>query len=136
MDALSEDNILTIARGVTTGAAVSGVSRCCVTSLSPETGAVGDSQVGGSIGPMIKRAGFDAIVIKGKAKRLSYLLVDEENIQIVEASDLQGKTILDTHDILTEKYSKRNTNSLFLPFFGVNAASFLHENLAEDERFF
>lgn len=111
-NALSEENILTIAPGVTTGAAVSGASRCCITSLSPETKAVGDSQVGGSIGPMIKRAGFDAIVIKGKAERLSYLLVDGENVQIIDASDLRGKTILDTHDILTEKYGKKNISIL------------------------
>jgi len=65
LDALDERNVLTIAPGVTTGAAVSGASRCCVTALSPATAAVGDSQAGGSIGPMIKRAGYDAIVITG-----------------------------------------------------------------------
>ncbi len=69
LDALAEQNILTIAPGVTTGAPVSGLSRCCVTALSPVTGAIGDSQTGGSIGPMIKRAGYDAIVITGKSKK-------------------------------------------------------------------
>ena len=57
LDALDERNIITIAPGVTTGAPVSGVSRCSFTALSPETGAVGDSQAGGNLGPMIKRAG-------------------------------------------------------------------------------
>ena len=45
-DALAEENVLTVAPGVTTGAPLSGASRCCVTALSPVTGAVGDSQAG------------------------------------------------------------------------------------------
>ncbi len=105
-DALSETNILTIAPGVTTGAAVSGVSRCCVTALSPATGAIGDSQTGGSIGPMIKRAGFDAIVITGKAKTLSCLFLDGDDVQITDAAHLQGKTVLDAYDALTDELGK------------------------------
>ena len=57
LDPLAPENIITIAPGVTTDAPVSGVSRCCMTALSPATGLIGDSQAGGSIGPMIKRAG-------------------------------------------------------------------------------
>ena len=66
--ALSPENVLTIAPGLATGAAVGGLSRCSVTALSPETGAVGDSQAGGNLGPYLKRAGLDAVVIVGKAK--------------------------------------------------------------------
>jgi len=93
LDALAEQNILTIAPGVTTGAPVSGVSRCCVTALSPVTGAVGDSQTGGSIGPMIKRAGYDAIVITGRSPKPVYLLVDGPNVQIRDAKPLKGQTV-------------------------------------------
>lgn len=99
-DPLSEENVVTIAPGVCTGAAVSGVSRCCVTALSPATGAVGDSQTGGSIGPSIKRAGYDAIVIRGKAEKLSYLLVDGNDVRIEECSQLSGKTVLQAYDAL------------------------------------
>ena len=49
-EALDEKNIVTIAPGVTTGAAVTGVSRCCITAISPETGGAGDTQLGGNIG--------------------------------------------------------------------------------------
>lgn len=103
LDALAEQNILTIAPGVTTGAPVSGVSRCCITALSPITGAVGDSQTGGNIGPMIKRAGYDAIVITGKSKTPVYILVDGQDIQIKQASHLQGQNILDVFDVLTKE---------------------------------
>lgn len=111
-DALSSENIITIASSVTTGAAVSGASRVCVTSLSPETGAVGDSQAGGSFGPFIKRAGFDAVVIKGKAPTPSYVLIDDEEVKIIDAEELVGKTVLEVHDILTNKYGKKNLSIL------------------------
>ncbi len=111
-DALSEDNILTISPSVTTGALISGVSRCCITSLSPETGAVGDTQVGGKIGPAIKQCGYDAIVIKGKSAKLSYILMDEEKVEIRDASFLKGKTILEVYDILASKHGKDNLSIL------------------------
>ena len=103
LDALAKQNVLTIAPGVTTGAPVSGASRCCVTALSPVTGAVGDSQTGGSIGPMVKRAGYDAIVIAGRSPKPVYLLVDGPNVQIRDASHLKGKTVLEAYDALTEE---------------------------------
>ncbi len=103
LDALAEENILTIAPGVTTGAPVSGASRCCVTALSPVTGAIGDSQAGGNIGPMIKRAGYDAVVVTGKSKTPVYLLIDGENVQIKQASHLKGRNVLDVYDTLTKE---------------------------------
>jgi aldehyde:ferredoxin oxidoreductase len=112
LDALAEQNIVTVAPGVTTGAAVSGASRCCVTALSPATGAVGDSQAGGAIGPMIKRAGYDAIVITGKAKQPSYLLVDGQDVQIRPASGLTGGTILEVYDALTAELGLQDLSIL------------------------
>ena len=48
-DPLSEENIIVIAPGITTGAKLSGASRCCVTALSPLTNTIGDGQAGGNI---------------------------------------------------------------------------------------
>jgi len=103
LDALAEQNVLTIAPGVTTGAPISGVSRCCVTALSPVTRVVGDSQTGGSIGPMIKRAGYDAVVITGRSPKPAYLLVDGGDVRIRDARSLKGQTVLDAYDTLTEE---------------------------------
>jgi aldehyde:ferredoxin oxidoreductase len=100
-DPLSPENVLCIAPGVTTGAAVSGVSRCSVTALSPLTGMVGDSQAGGAIGPMIKRAGYDALLITGRAASLKYIAIDGDQIQIRNADHLSGhktNALLDSLD--------------------------------------
>jgi len=90
-DPLSARNILVIAPGVATGAAVSGVSRCSVTALSPLTGMIGDSQAGGSIGPALKQAGFDAIVIEGRSSEPVYLLVEGGEARLRPAGHLSGK---------------------------------------------
>lgn len=92
-DPLGPENILTIAPSVTTGSAISGVSRCSAVALSPVTGAVGEGQVGGKIGPMIKRAGYDAIVITGRAERLSYLLVEEDGVHIRDGEVVAGRPV-------------------------------------------
>jgi aldehyde:ferredoxin oxidoreductase len=63
--------------GVVTGAPFSGQSRVTATARSPETGLVGDSQAGGFWPAELKAAGFDGIVIHGKAKRPVYLWVHD-----------------------------------------------------------
>lgn len=103
-------NILTIAPSVTTGCAVSGASRCSAVALSPLTGAVGEGQVGGSIGPMIKRAGFDAIVVTGRADRLVYLLIDAAGARLCDASHLAGRNVSDVYDTLEAELSQKGDN--------------------------
>ena len=124
IDAFDTKNIITIATGAVTGAAVSGASRCCITAISPETGGAGDTQLGGSIGPMIKRAGFDAIVITGKAKTPSYLMIDDEKIEIRDAKHIWGKTILDAHDALTKEHGAKNISILQCGPAGENLVRF------------
>jgi aldehyde:ferredoxin oxidoreductase len=101
-DPLSERNILTIAPGVTTGAAVSGVSRCSITALSPLTGMTGDSQAGGNLGPFIKRSGYDAVVITGRSAKPCFLVVDGERVEIRDAAHLAGRTVVEVLDQLEQ----------------------------------
>ncbi len=111
-DPLGPGNVITIAPGVTTGAAVSGVSRCSVTALSPETGAVGDTQAGGNFGPFLKRSGFDAVVITGKAQQLSCLIVSHDTAEIVSCTELAGKTVLEVHDALSSRQEGKKISIL------------------------
>lgn len=109
-DPLSPENIITIAPGITTGSAVSGVSRCGLTALSPETGGIGDSQAGGSFGPYLKRAGWDAVIITGKADKMSCILIDDNEITILSAADISGKTILEARTVFEEKYGRKGVS--------------------------
>ncbi|MFA6034925.1 MAG: aldehyde ferredoxin oxidoreductase family protein [Myxococcota bacterium] len=108
LDPFDAHNIITIAPSVTTGAAVTGASRCSVTALSPITGMIGDSQTGGEIGPSIKRSGYDAIVITGRAKNPCYLLVDGGDVQIRDAGKIAGLTVSDAHDAIIADIGKKD----------------------------
>ena len=106
LDAFDARNVLTIAPGVTTGCAVSGASRCSVVAISPLTGAAGEGQVGGNIGPFIKFAGYDAIVITGCARDASLLLIDGDTVEIRPAGHLTGRPVSEVYDVLQEELSE------------------------------
>jgi len=88
---LSPDNILIFAPSVITGAPIQGTSRFTVASKSPLTGTYGEAEAGGHWGPELKFAGFDAIVIKGKAKNPVYLWIHDGVAEIRDASKIWGK---------------------------------------------
>jgi aldehyde:ferredoxin oxidoreductase len=72
-------------------------------SKSPQTFGVGESKAHGSFGTEMKRAGYDAIIIKGKAEKPVYLWVDDDSIQLVDASALMGKSPGETEDAIREE---------------------------------
>jgi aldehyde:ferredoxin oxidoreductase len=63
-----------------------------VVSKSPATGGVGEAKAHGFFGPDLKRAGYDAVIITGKADKLSYLWIDDDKIEIRNAEHLKGET--------------------------------------------
>ncbi len=91
VDPLGPDNVLVLALSVLTGTAISGQSRMTAAAKSPLTGAIGDSQGGGFFPAELKFAGFDAIVIKGKAEKPVYLWISEGNFELRDASHLWGR---------------------------------------------
>ncbi|MDH7487422.1 MAG: aldehyde ferredoxin oxidoreductase family protein [Anaerolineae bacterium] len=90
-DPLGPDNLLVLAASVVTGAPISGLSRLTVAARSPLTGAVGDSQSGGFFPAELKFAGYDAVVIKGRAPRPVYLWIHDGQAELREAGHLWGR---------------------------------------------
>ena len=90
-DALAPQAILTLMVSVTTGAPISGLSRINANAKSPVSGAIGDSQAGGFFPAELKFAGFDGLVIKGKAKSPVYLVIRDGEAQLKDAGHLVGK---------------------------------------------
>jgi len=88
IDPLTPANKLIFACGPVTGAPISGSGRNSVGAKSPLTGAYGEAEAGGFWGAELKRAGFDAIIIEGKAAEPVYLWVHEEKAEIKDASHL------------------------------------------------
>lgn len=103
VDPLSPENMLIFSVSPLTGIPISGQSRMCVTTKSPLTGTVGDSQVGGFIPAVVKANGWDAIVLKGKADKPVYLYIEKDKVEIRNAQHLWGKITGDTEDALIEE---------------------------------
>ncbi|MDR1992565.1 MAG: aldehyde ferredoxin oxidoreductase, partial [Nitrososphaerota archaeon] len=72
-------------------------------SKSPETGGVGEAVSHGVFGAELKRAGYDAVVLTGKAEKPVYLWIDDEAIQLLDASALWGKSPMETEDAIKEE---------------------------------
>jgi aldehyde:ferredoxin oxidoreductase len=100
IDAFDPQNILVFAPGPLTGAAVSGQGRNGVGAKSPLTNGFGNAEGGGYWGAELKRAGFDAIVVKGRADKPVYLWITPDQIEIRDASHLWGKTVGDAEDAI------------------------------------
>ena len=87
---LSPENMLIFATGPLTGFVLPNSGKIVVASKSPLTGGYGDGNLGTTASPNLRKAGLDAIVIKGKASKPSYLLIDDDTHEIRDASDLWG----------------------------------------------
>jgi len=93
IDPLGPDNKLIFACGPVTGAPVSGSGRNSVGAKSPLTGAYGEAEAGGFWGAELKQAGFDAIIVEGKASSPVYLWIKDQKVELREASRLWGLEI-------------------------------------------
>ena len=97
---LGPGNVLVFATGPYQAANIASSGRCSVAAKSPLTGYWGESNAGGHIGPELKRAGFDAVVITGRAKRPVYLWVNDGRVEIRDSSKFWGLDAAEVVDAL------------------------------------
>jgi len=101
-DPLSPENIIVIAPGPLSGLYLPSAGKTSICSISPTTGIYGDSNIGGMFGVELRQAGFDAMVINGKAPELSYLWIDDDDIQLKSAEKYAGMGSIETEHQLRE----------------------------------
>jgi len=120
-DPLSPENVAVLGTGVLTGTLVGG--RCDASALSPLTGILGDANAGGHWGAEFKFAGYDHIVFTGQSDKPVYIWIDDETVEIRDASDLWGKNFWET----TEQI-RRLENDPSIQVIGIGQAG---ENLVK-----
>jgi aldehyde:ferredoxin oxidoreductase len=96
VDPLGPENKIVIGTGPCNGTLAPGSSRFTVSSKSPLTGFLGDSNAGGFFGASLKYAGYDGIIIEGKADSPVYLWIDDDKVELKSAKHLMGKTPRET----------------------------------------
>ncbi len=122
IEPLGTDNVLLFMTGPLSGTSVQTSGRWCIVTKSPHTGIYLDSQIGGKFGHRLKRAGFDYIIIQGRADFPSYLEVSSERVEIHSANDLWGKGTYKTEEILKKRHNGSEVCSIGLA--GENLVTF------------
>lgn len=106
IDPLSLENVICFGVGPFTGTALTSTSRIEVSTLSPLTNILGDGNAGGFFPAMMKLAGYDQIIVSGRATHPVYLLIDDDRVEMRDASDLWGRTTWETTDMLREEHGE------------------------------
>jgi aldehyde:ferredoxin oxidoreductase len=123
VDPLSPENILVFAPGPVTGTTMPGGSRLCVGAKSPLSGGIAKCEAGGFFGYELKRAGFDALVVQGKAEHPVYLWVNNGRVEIKDASKLWGQTVLETQDAIEAELGEKRLRTAAIGPAGENLAA-------------
>jgi len=97
-DALGPDNMLIFATGPLTGTMASTSGRYAVVTKGPLTGAIACSNSGGKFGAELKFAGYDLLILTGKSETPVYLLIEDDNVQILDAEPIWGTTVWHTEE--------------------------------------
>lgn len=104
VDPLSPDNKLIYATGPLTGTAASTGGRYSVITKGALTGAIACSNSGGYFGAEMKMAGWDMVIVEGKAKKPVYLLIQDDKAELKPADTLWGKSVWETEEILKREH--------------------------------
>jgi aldehyde:ferredoxin oxidoreductase len=120
VDPLGPDNLLVFATGLLTGAPFSTATRFTVAARSPLSGSYGESEAGGFWGPELKMAGFEAIIVKGKAKSPVYLWVNNGKAEIRDAGHLWGRDPDQVQEIVRQELGDKLIRVLQIGLGGEN----------------
>lgn len=123
-DALGADNKLIFALGPVSGLQTPGAARHCVGAKSPQTGGIAKAEVGGFWSAELKRAGYDAIIIEGKADKPCYLFIQDGKVSIKDASHLWGKETKETQDAIRAEMDDENIEACLIGPAGENMVKF------------
>ncbi|MDP3880096.1 MAG: aldehyde ferredoxin oxidoreductase N-terminal domain-containing protein [Dehalococcoidales bacterium] len=120
VDPLSPENVVVIGNGPLAGTITPGSSRFDVISKSPLTGIFARSNGSGGFGPEMKFAGYDLIVIRGKAEKPVYLWLNDGRAEIRDAAHLWGKDTWTTDHLIQQELNNSDIHSIKIGPSGEN----------------
>jgi benzoyl-CoA reductase subunit BamB len=124
VDAFSPDNLLIFGAGLLCGTPAVGCNRTIVTTISPQTGLLAFSMMGGFWAPELKYAGYDKVVLRGKSPDLVYIYINNDKVEIRDAAHLKGKGSNETADILRQELKDPNVQVAAIGMAGENRVYF------------
>jgi len=123
-DPLDEEQPLIFATGPLTSTSVPSSGRWCLVYYSPATGTIGASNCGGRLAPQIKKAGYDMIMVKGKAETPTNLSIIDDEVHFHDASNIWGKGVSETEDMIRDEIDIKGIKIASIGQAGENKVKF------------
>src|SRR5512144_667925 len=108
VDPLSPGNVLIFTNGPLTATGYQTSNRFSVTTKSPLTGTILDANSGGYWGMQFKKAGYDALIVRGRAGQPVMIEIQQDRVRILDAQSLWGKRVAETTCELGQNDNRRN----------------------------
>lgn len=131
-EAFSEENWVVISTGPMTGTGAPSSARFNISAISPQTGIVASSNCGGSFGTYLKKAGYDAVVLKGRCARPSWLEINERGFFLHDAEKLWGTRCSECQEQLSSLVPEKRFGALCIGPAGENLVKYA--GLVSEER--
>ena len=128
----SEENWVVISTGPLTGTGAPSSARFNISALSPQTGILASSNCGGSFGFHLKKAGYDALILKGKCSGHKWLEISEDQFTFHDADDLWGTKTGECQEKLAALTGKKKFGRLCIGPAGENLVKYA--GIISDER--
>ena len=124
VEPFSPDNVIIFSAGLLGGTLAPGANRTIITSISPQTLFTGFSILGGYWAPQLKHAGFDKIIVRGKSPDLVYIWIDNDKVEIRDATHLRGKSTYETTRLIREELDQPYAEVMSIGLAGENRVYF------------
>ncbi|MCF8077990.1 MAG: aldehyde dehydrogenase [Desulfobacterales bacterium] len=116
----SPDNLVIFSAGLLCGTPATGCNRTIVTTISPQTELLAFSMMGGFWAPELKYAGYDKVILRGKSPNLVYLWINNDQVEIRDASHLHGKGAVETQDLIRKELNEPKAQVAAIGLAGEN----------------
>ncbi len=120
----SPENLLIFGTGLLCGTPAIGANRIILSTFSPQTRLMAYSMMGGFFAPELKHAGYDKVIFRGQSPNLVYLWINNDKVELRDATHLQGKGTLETAELIKEELEDPNIQVASIGLAGENRVFF------------
>lgn len=106
IDPLGPENKLIVALGPISGIPAPNTGKAVVAAKSPLTGFYGDGNLGTRVTEQLRKAGYDALIVEGKAERPTLLSIEDDRVDFLPADEVWGRGTFATNDWIHARYGK------------------------------
>jgi benzoyl-CoA reductase subunit BamB len=124
VDPFSPENVLIFAAGLLCGTPATGCNRTILSTISPQTGLMAFSMMGGFWAPELKYAGYDKVILRGKSPNLVYVWINNDKVELRDASHLRGKGAIETAEIIKKELNEPKAQVAAIGLAGENRVYF------------